>query len=61
MLLHQQITVKRELINQIEQWHEHIADGLIENRDFQQWLRSADRHCMLEQYKQTNKQTEKLA
>jgi hypothetical protein len=26
MSLHQQTTVKRELINEIEQWQEHIAD-----------------------------------
>jgi len=53
--------VKCELVNQIEKWHEHITDGFIESRDFQhcgreQWLRSVDRHCMLEQNKQTYKQ-----
>jgi hypothetical protein len=41
ILLHQLVTVKCELINQIEQWRKHIADGFIENSDFQ--------HCVIEQ------------
>ena len=36
ILLHQQVTVKRELINQMGQWRKHITDGYIENGDFQQ-------------------------
>jgi len=35
ILLHQQVTVKYELVSQIEHWRKHITDGFIENRDFQ--------------------------